>query len=78
MMNVLVYSLDAFEFLETIHHSLKVGGLLIFHDRWFSNIAVSSTCKTAGFFTNVLQVSKGLLDHFLCLKVIVFDHMTKL
>jgi hypothetical protein len=65
MMNVLVYSLDAFEFLTTLHESLKVGGLLIFHDRWFSDIVKSSKCKTAGFFTNVLQVSKGLLDHFL-------------
>jgi hypothetical protein len=65
MMNVLEYSLDAFEFLETLHESLKPGGLLIFHDRWFNDIVKSSRCKTAGFFTNVLQVSKGVLDHFL-------------
>lgn len=65
MMNVLVYSLDAFDFLETLHESLKLGGLLIFHDRWFSDILKSHRCKTAGFFTNVLQVSKTVLDHFL-------------
>jgi hypothetical protein len=65
MLNVLVYSLDAFDFLTTLHESLKPGGLLIFHDRWFSDIVKSSRCKTAGFFTNVLQVSKLLLDHFL-------------
>lgn len=65
MMNVLVYSLDAFEFLQTLHDSIPKGGLLIFHDRWFEDSIKSSNCKTAGFFTNVLQVSKTMLDHFL-------------
>eukprot|EP01031_Cornospumella_fuschlensis_P028119 gene28119-33953_t len=65
IMNVLEYSLDAFLFLETIYNSLKSGGLLIFHERWFSDHVRSSKCNTAGFFTNVLQVSKPLLEHFL-------------
>mmetsp|Transcript_37748 Transcript_37748/g.65240 ORF Transcript_37748/g.65240 Transcript_37748/m.65240 type:complete len:346 (-) Transcript_37748:82-1119(-) len=65
MMNVLVYSLDAFQFLETLHYSLKIGGLLLFHDRYFKDIITSSKCITAGFFTNVLQVHKAVLDHFL-------------
>lgn len=65
MMNVLVYSLDAIEFLETLHYSLKKNGLLIFHDRWFNDSIKSSNCKTAGFFTNVLQVSEKMLSHFL-------------
>ena len=65
MMNVLVYSLDAFQFLETLHYSLKIGGLLLFHDRYFKDIITSSKCTTAGFFTNVLQVHKAVLDHFL-------------
>ena len=29
MMNILVYALDAFQFLETLHASLKVGGLIV-------------------------------------------------
>lgn len=70
VMNVLVYSQDAFLFLETIYKMLKPNGLLLFHDRWFENHAVSSKCKTAGFFVNVLQVSKTMLDHFLSF----FDH----
>ena len=50
VMNVLVYARDAFEFLETVYHSLKPGGLLLFHDRWFEDSIKSSTCKTAGTF----------------------------
>jgi hypothetical protein len=48
-----------------MHRSVKMGGLLIFHDRWFDNHVISSKCNTAGFFTNILQVSKPLLEHFL-------------
>ena len=65
MMNVLVYSQNAFLFLQTLYDMLKPGGLLIFHERWFKDSPKSSRCNTAGFFTNILQVSKGLLDHFL-------------
>lgn len=57
VMNVLVYALDAFEFLSTVHNALKPGGLLLFHDRYFDNWAKSSKCKTAGFTVNVLQVT---------------------
>jgi len=66
-MNVLVYAQDAFKFLETLHGALKPGGLLLFHDRWFDNPAVSSACKMSGFMTNVLQLRPPLLDHFLSL-----------
>lgn len=65
VMNVLVYALNAFDFLLTIYNSLKPGGLLLFHDRWFSDMVHSSTCKFAGFYTHIIQCSKGLLDHFL-------------
>ena len=65
MMNVLVYSQNAFQFLQALYDMLKPGGLLIFHERWFKDSPTSSRCNTAGFFTNILQVSKGLLDHFL-------------
>ena len=64
-MNVLVYAQDAFKFLETLHAALKPGGLLLFHDRWFDSPEVSSACKMSGFMTNVLQVRRPLLDHFL-------------
>lgn len=64
-MNVLVYAQDAFKFLETLFHAVKVGGLLIFHDRWFDNPQLSSKCKTAGFTINVIQITRGVLDHFL-------------
>lgn len=65
VMNVLVYSRDAFDFLETVYGSLRPGGLLIFHDRWFLDTVKSSECKTAGFEVNMIEVSKTLLDHFL-------------
>ncbi len=64
-MNVLVYVRDAFVYLETLYRVLKPGGLLLFHERWFENSVVSSTCKTAGFDINIVQVSRKVLDHFL-------------
>lgn len=64
-MNVLLYAKDAFQFLTTLYKSVKLGGYLIFHERWFDNPAQSSKCKTAGFGINVVQVAKPLLDHFL-------------
>lgn len=64
-MNVLVYAQNATAFLQTLHDSLRQGGLLLFHDRWFDSPAVSSKCKMSGFLTNVLQVRRPLLDHFL-------------
>lgn len=65
VMNVLVYSNNAFEFLETLHRVLKPGGLLLFHDRHFLNMVQSSKCKTAGFQSHMIQVVKPLLEHFL-------------
>lgn len=65
IMNIIVYAMDAFQIMETIHKVLKPNGLLIFHDRWFDDPQRSSKCKTSGFTVNVLQVSKPLLDHFL-------------
>jgi hypothetical protein len=64
-MNVLVYAQNAYKFLETLYKSVKPGGLLIFHDRWFDNVPKSSTCKMAGFLVNILEVKKVVLDHFL-------------
>lgn len=60
-MNVLVYARDAFVYLHTLYRILKPGGLLLFHERYFENHVVSSTCKTAGFDINIIQVSKKLL-----------------
>jgi hypothetical protein len=64
-MNVLVYCLDAFKFLEKVHAMIKPGGLLLFHDRWFDNWVVTSKCKTVDFYHLPTQVSKHVLDHFL-------------
>jgi hypothetical protein len=72
VMNVLVYAKNAFQYLETVYNSVRPGGLLIFHDRWFDDPAVSSRCKMAGFLVNILQVRKPLLDHFLSEQF--FDH----
>jgi SAM-dependent methyltransferase len=65
VMNVLVYSANAFEFLETIYRVLKPGGLLLFHDRYFLDMVQSSKCKTAGFQSHMIQVKKEFLDFFL-------------
>ena len=64
VMNVLVYSNNAFEFLETLHRVLTPGGLLLFHDRYFLNMVQSSKCKTAGFQSHMIQVVKPFLEHF--------------
>ena len=65
MMNVLVYAQDALAFLSTLHSSLKVGGTLIFHDRWFEDPVSSSHCKFVGFAMHIIQVRRALLQHFL-------------
>jgi hypothetical protein len=64
MMNVLVYAQNAIDFLNTLHKTLKLGGILIFHDRWFSDSVSSSHCKTAGFAMHIIQVKQNLLKHF--------------
>ncbi len=38
------------------------GGLLIFHDRWFDNIAVSSTCKPSDFYRDLIQLKRPVLS----------------
>tara|TARA_B110000090_G_C13368567_1_gene441056 strand:- start:740 stop:1927 length:1188 start_codon:yes stop_codon:yes gene_type:complete len=68
VMNVLVYSRNAFEFLETVYRSLKPGGLLIFHDRWFDDVMPierSTRCKMSGFLQHMIQVRKDFLQYFL-------------
>lgn len=65
VMNVILYAQNAFKFLEKIHSVLKPNGLLIFHDRWFEDIAWSSVCKMADFYRNPIQISRFVLDHFL-------------
>ena len=65
VMNVLVYSRNAFQFLETIYRTLKPGGLLIFHDRYFDDIVKSSQCKMAGFLTHMIQLRSSFIEYFL-------------
>jgi len=65
VMNVVVYSINALDFLTSIYNAVKPGGLLIFHDRYFENIERSSRCKTSGFLINVVQVSQLVIDHFM-------------
>jgi SAM-dependent methyltransferase len=65
VMNVLVYSRNAFEFLETIYRFLKPGGLLLIHDRYFDNYVHSSKCKMAGFLTHMIQVKSDVLNYFI-------------
>ena len=65
MFNALPYSKNAFEFLTTIYLSLKPGGLLLFHDRWFDDPVKSSQCNFFGFNLNIIQVARPLLDHFI-------------
>jgi hypothetical protein len=64
MMNVLVYAKNALDFLKTLHKTLKVGGTLIFHDRWFNDPVNSSHCKFAGFAMHIIQVRESLLKHY--------------
>jgi len=64
-MNVLLFVQDALVFLTTLYDSLKIGGTLIFHERWFADSVKSEKCNTAGYGMNVIQVRKPLLDHFL-------------
>lgn len=66
-MNVLVYAQNAYKFLTALYESVKPGGLLLFHERWFDNVVKSSVVcgKTSGFMVNVLQVTRPVLDHFM-------------
>lgn len=65
LMNVIVYAQDAFKIMETMYRALKMGGLLIFHDRYFEDVVKNSRCKMSGFYTNVIEIPKFLLDHFI-------------
>lgn len=66
VMNTLVYSNNAFKFLETVYRSLKPGGLLLFHDRYFEDIGMAaSRCKMLDFTHICLGVKKPLIEHFL-------------
>jgi SAM-dependent methyltransferase len=65
VMNVMVYSRNAFQFLETLYRTLKPGGLLFFHDRFFDNLESSSHCKMAGFLTHMIQVRSEFIEYFL-------------
>ena len=65
VMNVMVYARNAFQFLETLYRSLKPGGLLLFHDRFFDDPVRSSKCKTSGFLTNMIQVRSEFINYFL-------------
>ena len=73
VMNVMVYARNAFQFLETLYRTLKPGGLLIFHDRYFDNIETSSTCKMAGFLTHMIQVRSEFIEYFLSEEF--FEHL---
>jgi SAM-dependent methyltransferase len=73
VMNVMVYSRNAFEFLETLYRTLKPGGLLFFHDRFFDNLESSSNCKMAGFLTHMIQVRGEFIEYFLSEEF--FEHL---
>ena len=56
-MNVLVYVQDALSYLTTLYNSLKMYGILIFHERWFNDSVKSSKCKSAGYNHNVIIIT---------------------
>ena len=62
--NVLVYAKNALEFLNTIHKSLKIGGLLIFQERIFDDRHLSVECE-GWHKLNVIQIRYPLMAHFL-------------
>ena len=58
--NVIEHVQDAFEYLTGLYVSLKPGGLLIFHDRYYSNAQI-----TDGDVFHPIRIKKKVLDHFL-------------
>jgi 2-polyprenyl-3-methyl-5-hydroxy-6-metoxy-1,4-benzoquinol methylase len=63
--DVLPYAQDGLAYLTSLYRLLKPNGMLIFYERWFDNPGVSSKCRLVGFTTNLIQISRTVLDHFL-------------
>ena len=67
--NVIEHVQDAFQYLTGLYVSLKPGGLLIFHDRYYSNLQI-----TDGDIYHPVRIKQKVLDHFLSAFDIIFNN----
>lgn len=58
--NVLEHVQDAFQYLANLFTTLRSGGLLIFHDRYYDDASI-----TNGDLFHPVRIKKVVLDHFL-------------
>lgn len=68
-MNVLEHVSDAFEYLTKMYMALKPGGMLIFHERWHTDVeaGVLGDPQGQGFQLHPVRVRITVLDHLLSL-----------
>ena len=59
MLNVVEHAFDAFDLLWTLWDSLKVGGVLIFHERWVDSIYQMPREHALGFFRTELFYARS-------------------
>lgn len=67
--NVIEHVQDAFKYLSGLYLSLKTGGLLIFHDRYYLNAEI-----TNGDLYHPIRIKRRLLDHFLSGFDVIFNN----
>ena len=67
--NVIEHVQDAFQYLTGLYVSLKPGGILIFHDRYYSNAQI-----TDGDIYHPIRIKQKVLDHFLSRFDIIFNN----
>jgi len=64
VVNVIEHVQNAVEFLHGIHSSLKPGGLLIFHDRYYEHPEAGDKILGRNVF-HPIRLTKVFFDHFL-------------
>jgi len=67
--NVIEHVQDVFQYLTGLYVSLKPRGLLIFHDRYYSNDQI-----TNGDIYHPVRIKKKILDHFLSGFEIIYNN----
>lgn len=67
--NVIEHVQDAFKYFSSLYHSLKPGGLLIFHDRYYDE-----TSLVGGDHFHPIRIKRIVLDKFLSFFTIIYNN----
>jgi SAM-dependent methyltransferase len=71
--NMIEHAQNAVEFLHGIHNSLKPGGLLIFHDRYYKTPERGDAVLGRNVYLPI-RLTRRVFDHFLSDFDIIFNN----